>query len=89
MQYSYKFTKLRPIILYIFNFECCICSKFSTSNHVHHLDHNKKNNSPLNLVCVCVDCHKMLHKNISISFSCLPLCIQYKLKTLENQIAIL
>ena len=38
--------------------------------HVHHRDHNKNNNSPANLMCLCRDCHAKMpaHEHMNKSF---------------------
>lgn len=32
--------------------------------HTHHIDENKKNNKPENLVTVCRSCHRKLHSRV-------------------------
>lgn len=32
-------------------------------NHKHHLDKNKKNNNPDNILFLCSTCHQYLHQN--------------------------
>lgn len=68
---EYNFSKIKNIVLYIFSFECQLCGFASLNNHVHHVDKNHKNNDPLNLTCLCVDCHKIAHSaaklNLAIS----------------------
>lgn len=63
---NYNFQKIKNIILYVFEFKCCLCDHFSLGNHVHHLDKNHANNDAFNLVCLCHDCHKLTHKSIFI-----------------------
>lgn len=85
--YSYSYLKLKPIILYIFDFKCVVCGVASYSNHVHHLDHNSRNNCPTNLVCVCPDCHKLLHKFNYDKSQLINVRCMYKLKALADRIA--
>lgn len=40
--------------------QCVLCG-FDKVVDLHHLDHNKKNNSPTNLIGLCPNHHKMLH----------------------------
>lgn len=35
--------------------------------YVHHVDHNKKNNNPENLVTLCAKCHLQEHAMIRMS----------------------
>lgn len=58
-----NFSKVKNIILFIYDFKCQICGSVSTSNHVHHNDQNRKNNDVFNLIPLCVICHKMVHRN--------------------------
>ncbi len=37
------------------NYICQLCSQYG--HEVHHIDYNKKNNSPNNLICLCKKCH--------------------------------
>lgn len=41
------------------NYTCQICSKQQgdITHHIHHIDYNKDNCDPKNLVCLCVSCH--------------------------------
>lgn len=41
--------------------EKCVSCGFDKIVELHHLDHNRKNNSEKNLVGLCPNCHKMLH----------------------------
>ena len=42
---------------------CQICATpyRKRGNHIHHIDHDATNNTPDNLVVVCVRCHQLIH----------------------------
>jgi len=42
---------------------CQICYKFSYKLDVHHIDYNKSNNNPINLICLCPSCHAKTNYN--------------------------
>ncbi len=44
--------------------EKCVICKFNNVVELHHLDHNKKNNSQSNLIGLCPNHHKMIHNRI-------------------------
>lgn len=54
--YSYIFKNLRLDILKRDNFTCYLCKK-QISLVVHHIDYNKQNNDPQNLITLCISCH--------------------------------
>ena len=41
--------------------EKCVCCDFNKAVELHHLDHNRKNGSPENLVGLCPNHHKLIH----------------------------
>ena len=53
--------RLRQTILKRDNHRCVYCSYRGTSNLVHHVDRNPKNNRRSNLETVCAMCHLILH----------------------------
>lgn len=54
--YSNDWTEtLRKSIRERDNYICNLCSKFG--NEIHHIDYNKQNNNPSNLICLCHSCH--------------------------------
>ena len=61
---NYLFNKVKPIILYCWDFRCYVCGKQGLDNHVHHVDHNHWNNLPVNLIPLCPVHHRMVHKNL-------------------------
>lgn len=42
---------------------CEICKSKKTL-HTHHIDKNKRNNNPKNLMRLCVNCHHQIHKGV-------------------------
>lgn len=41
----------------------CGYDEFTCAIHVHHIDHNHKNDDPSNLIALCANCHTALHSN--------------------------
>lgn len=64
---NYNFQKIKNIILFIFDFKCYLCGHFSLANHVHHLDRNHANNDAFNFICLCQNCHKLIHRSVMIN----------------------
>lgn len=61
---SYKFTQIKKVILFIWDYRCYVCK---TQNHcldVHHIDKNYQNNQTYNLIPLCKQCHKSVHRNL-------------------------
>ena len=48
---------IRSLILCRDGFRCYLCAFQSLSNHIHHIDDNKRNNEPYNLITLCPSCH--------------------------------
>ncbi len=64
--YNYKFQKIKPVILFIWEYRCYVCGHQNTRNHVHHFNENPHDNGAHNLMVLCDIHHKMIHKNIII-----------------------
>jgi 5-methylcytosine-specific restriction endonuclease McrA len=62
MNKNYIFNKKKGVVLYIFKYECAVCSKVDTKNHVHHIDKNHANNDAFNMAVLCKECHVFVHK---------------------------
>lgn len=61
-----EFQKIKNVVLFIHGYECFVCNHISINNHVHHIDQNNGNNDPFNLLPLCPDCHRMIHKIAAI-----------------------
>lgn len=67
--YNGEFTEsLKEMIRLRDNCKCRICKSSQNKNHldVHHIDCNKFNNHPNNLVALCKKCHSRIHGLIQI-----------------------
>lgn len=65
-EYGIEFTKeLRSFIIRRDAYTCQICNIAYSRNKLvpHHVDYNKKNNNPNNLVCLCKSCHSKTNFN--------------------------
>lgn len=56
-----EFRLMRSVVLWLHNFTCNICKHYAFDLHVHHADHNNKNNDIRNLMPLCKSCHTMAH----------------------------
>jgi len=83
------FNLIRPIVLYIFNFECLICGNVSKSNHVHHLNKNHSDNHATNLIVLCPSCHLIVHSTVTNEPLNLPEDIVQKQNLLADYLEIL
>ena len=61
MHKNYIFNKIKPVILFIYDFSCIGCGLVSLENHIHHCNGNHFDNNPFNLVPLCGHCHKTAH----------------------------
>jgi hypothetical protein len=66
---SYKWSKIKPVIGFIFEFRCYICKKQDSKNHVHHLDKNPDNNESYNLMVLCPYHHKIAHCGVNYVYT--------------------
>jgi len=65
--YNKTFFFLRPLIRWVYDFRCFLCSDISFAHDVHHVDHNHNNNNAENLLPVCRDCHNRIHKGFLLN----------------------
>ena len=65
--YPEEFNRIKSIIRERDDFSCCLCQKTKNDNEnklpIHHIDDNKKNNDPLNLITLCIPCHHKTYIN--------------------------
>ena len=57
---KYRSKHYREIAKSHHEFKCVVCG-FDKIIAIHHVDHNKKNNSPENLIPLCPNHHEMVH----------------------------
>src|SRR3990167_9451099 len=59
--------KIKKYIFNKYNNKCAGCLS-SKSLHIHHIDKNKKNDKLENLILLCVNCHKEIHRELNGKF---------------------
>lgn len=59
---NYKSTRYRSIARRSHQLTCAVCG-FDKIVAIHHIDENKKNNEPSNLIPLCPNHHEMVHSN--------------------------
>lgn len=52
----------RGVALWLANDQCYMCCNNRESLEVHHIDKNPSNNHVFNLMCLCAECHKSVHR---------------------------
>jgi predicted HNH restriction endonuclease len=57
-----EFQKKKNVILFIYGYACQLCGLIDVNNHVHHIDKDNSNNKAMNLLPLCCNCHKLIHK---------------------------
>ena len=67
-RYSKFFLTFRPVFRYIYNFRCHACHTVDFHCEIHHIDKNRNNDDPFNLVPLCSDCHKLVHSAARLKF---------------------
>lgn len=83
-KYNYKFQKIKQVILFIWGYRCYLCAKFSINLDVHHLNYDPADNSSMNLLPLCKQCHKSVHKVIRLDNVTFPEKIMLQLKNLDD-----
>lgn len=69
--YGKNFTvKVKDIIRKHYRHQCQLCGKLerecTRKLHVHHIDYNKQNNNPYNLIPLCGHCHQLTNSTRTI-----------------------
>ena len=80
----YKFDKIKNVILFIWEYRCYVCKKQKADNHVHHLNEMHYDNGAHNLIPLCKQCHKMVHKNLKIENIVYPDEVAHQLWLLDE-----
>lgn len=80
----YKFDKIKNVILFIWEYRCYVCKKQKADNHVHHLNERHYDNGAHNLLPLCKQCHKMVHKNLKIENIVYPGQVAHQLWLLDE-----
>ena len=80
----YKFDKIKNVILFIWEYRCYVCKKQKADNHVHHLNEKHFDNGAHNLIPLCKQCHKMVHKNLKIESIVYPDEVAHQLWLLDE-----
>jgi len=63
MSYSDKLYRVnRGVCIHQANWSCEVCETYTTSPEVHHKDFDNTNHRLSNLICVCHECHILIHK---------------------------
>lgn len=71
-QNLYKFDKIKNVVLFIWSYKCYVCKVSKPDLHVHHLNEKHYDNGSHNLIPLCKQCHKAVHKNISLDIIVFP-----------------
>ncbi len=59
-----KYGEIVLVVLERDHYKCQKCGK--DEHHIHHIDWDKKNNTPENMITLCNSCHKKLHSWVPI-----------------------
>ena len=68
LPYNFDFNKeLKELIRKRDEYKCRVCEKTQEENKenltIHHIDYNKKNSNPFNLISLCRKCHARTNHN--------------------------
>jgi len=80
-----KFRIIRSVVVWLYNSECFICLKKNEKLQVHHLNKINTDNRLENLIPLCSNCHKLIHKSknkINIDKVFLEILLSDKIKNL-------
>lgn len=70
--YSYKFQKVKPVILFIWRYRCYLCKRKAPDLHVHHVNYQPFDNGAHNLIPLCKSCHKQVHNVLELEMIKFP-----------------
>lgn len=62
------------------NYECEICNMVTWNPEIHHINKDRNNNNPENLLAICLRCHKRLHGQKIRNFHNLNLEVKKRIK---------
>jgi len=65
-EYGIQWNRMRWAIFKYYGYKCQMCGRYAKGNLVlHHIVPIKisHDNSPKNLMCICKQCHEMIHKD--------------------------
>lgn len=71
---SLAFRNSRGFLRLVFSNQCFICKKENSLIEIHHIDKNTNNNHLFNLVPLCLECHKIVHKS-RVDLTKYPVCL--------------
>lgn len=81
---AYKFDQIKKIVLFIWAYRCYVCKTQSPGNHVHHINENPYDNGSHNLIPLCKQCHRLIHKNLKLEMIQFPNDVAYQLWLLDE-----
>ena len=80
----YKFDKVKNVILFIWDYRCYICKLQKPDNHVHHINSQHWDNGSQNLIPLCKQCHKVVHKTLQLDNIVYPENVAHQLWVLDE-----
>ena len=69
------------------NCQCEICNKIILTPNIHHIDRDRTNNHPNNLIVLCVRCHRKIHGNIIRNFHGLDIITKKRIAYYKNKLS--
>ena len=80
----YKFDKVKNVILFIWDYRCYICKLQKPDNHVHHRNSQHWDKGSHNLIPLCKQCHKLVHKTLKLENIVFPENVAHQLWILDE-----
>jgi len=84
MAYSYIFGQIRPLILFIYDYNCAACNSSNKELQVDHIDGNSRNDCPFNLQPLCRTCHDLKSNQKGLRFKPLDALLRLHLSTVKS-----